>query len=107
MVCLFQFPREEKGSNYCIVVAPKSNWSPSTTFLSRVRPSSNKLYQTKREKLRSRSSITLPTTVWKFQDFSVIQILCKINWSIFEILKIAVFAILISVNLVHFSLQKL
>ena len=65
MVCLFQFPREEKGSNYCIVVAPKSNWSPSTTFLSRVRPSSNKLYQTKREKLRS-SSITLPTRLLRY-----------------------------------------
>ena len=39
-------------------------------------------------------------TVWKFQDFSVTQILREINFEYFELLKIAVFAILGALNFV-------
>ena len=48
-------------------------------------------------------------TVWKFLDFSVIQILREINFGESRSSKTAVFAILGAlnfVNLVHFSLQK-
>ena len=49
------------------------------------------------------------STVWKFQDFSVIQILREINFGEFRSSKFAVCAILRALNLVHlvkFSLQK-
>ena len=48
-------------------------------------------------------------TVWKFQDFSVIQILCEINFVEFMSSQTAVFAILGAqnfVDLVEFSLLK-
>ena len=49
--------------------------------------------------------------MWKFQDFSIIQILREINFTkiYVEVLKLAIFAILGELNfidLVTFSLQK-
>ena len=48
-------------------------------------------------------------TVWKFQDFSITQILREINFGEIRSAKTAVFAIfgtLNFVNLVNYSLQK-
>ena len=53
--------------------------------------------------------ISLISTVWKFQNFSVIQILREINFGESESFEIAIFAnfgALNVVNLVNFSLQK-
>ena len=41
------------------------------------------------------------TVVWKFQDFSVIQILREIDFGVLENLKIAIFAILGAVKFVN------
>ena len=53
---------------------------------------------------------SLPCTVWKYQDFSIIQILHEINFGESRSCKKAVFVIfgaLSFVNLDIFSLQKL
>ena len=47
--------------------------------------------------------------MWKYQDFSITQILREINFADFRSAKCAIFAYLetvIFVNLVNFSLQK-
>ena len=46
-------------------------------------------------------------TVWKFHDFSVIQILREINFGDSTRLKIAILGALKVIYLVHFSLQKM
>ena len=49
------------------------------------------------------------STMWKFQDFSITQILREINFGELRSSKIEVFAILEALNLVdlvYFSLQK-
>ena len=48
-------------------------------------------------------------TVWKFQDFSAIQILCEINFGESRSSKTAILAILEALKMVHlanFSIQK-
>ena len=74
-----------------------------------------------RWKIKKKAKITeLPTflgkivksasTVWKFQDFSVSQILCEIIFGVSRSSKSAIFTIFWSLNfviLVNFNLQKL